>query len=82
MKAEGNELEEERAKEKWHYEKVKIVKLFLKPGQKKMSQRMCLSEHPFGTIKRVMENARVSRCSSKCAKATETSVKNIKFPVL
>ena len=37
-----------------HYEKKKIVKFFLKPNREKMTQRMCLSEHPFGTIKRAM----------------------------
>lgn len=37
-----------------HYEKIKVVKFKLKPDLKKTSQRMCLSEHPFGTIKRTM----------------------------
>lgn len=53
-KAEGKKSEETRSKEKWHYEKRKVVKFFLKPDKEKMSQRMCLSEHPFGTIKRAM----------------------------
>ena len=44
-------------KEKWHYEKKKVVKFFLKPDREKMNQRMCLSEHPFGTIKRAMGGA-------------------------
>lgn len=39
-------------KGKSHYEMVKIVRLFLKPDIAKTSKRMCLSEHPFGTIKR------------------------------
>lgn len=39
---------------KRRYEKVKIVRLFLKPSREKMTERMCLSEHPFGTIKRAM----------------------------
>lgn len=39
---------------KRRYEKVKIVRLFLKPSREKMAERMCLSEHPFGTIKRAM----------------------------
>ena len=30
------------------------MKFFLKSDREKMSQRMCLSEHPFGTIKRAM----------------------------
>lgn len=54
LKTEGKELEKTKVKEKWHYEKVKIVKFFLKPDREKMSQRMSLSEHPFGTIKRAM----------------------------
>lgn len=33
---------------------MKIVKFFLKPDIQKTSQRMCLSEHPFGTIKRTL----------------------------
>ena len=57
LKAEGNELEETKPKEKWHYEKKKVVKFFLKPDREKMNQRMCLSEHPFGTIKRAMGGA-------------------------
>ena len=54
LKAEGKKLEERKTGEKWHYEKRKVVKFFLKPDKEKMSQRMCLSEHPFGTIKRAM----------------------------
>ena len=54
LEAEGKKAEETKRKEKWHYEKVKVVKFFLKPDREKMSQRMCLSEHPFGTIKRAM----------------------------
>ena len=54
LKAEGKEPEETKTSEKWHYEKRKVVKFFLKPDKEKMSRRMCLSEHPFGTIKRAM----------------------------
>ena len=54
LKAEGNELEDTKSEEKWHYEKKKVVKFFLKLNKEKMNQRMCLSEHPFGTIKRAM----------------------------
>lgn len=54
LKAEGKEAEETKTSEKWYYEKRKVVKFFLKPDKEKMSQRMCLSEHPFGTIKRAM----------------------------
>ena len=39
---------------KRHYEKVKVVKFNLKPEREKISQRLCISEHPFGTIKRAM----------------------------
>lgn len=45
---------EEKPKAKRRYEKVKVVKLFIKPDRQKTAQRMCLSEHPFGTIKRAM----------------------------
>ncbi len=34
--------------------KRKVVKFILKPDKEKTNQRMCLSEHPFGTIKRAM----------------------------
>lgn len=54
VRAEGTEPEETRTESKWHYEQRKVVKFFLKPDREKMSQRMCLSEHPFGTIKRAM----------------------------
>lgn len=54
LKAEGKECNATRSKTKGHYEKVKVVKFILKPDRQKMSQRMCLSEHPFGTIKRAM----------------------------
>lgn len=54
LRADGKEPEKSKAKEKWHYEKVKVVKFLLKPDREKTSQRMCLSEHPFGTIKRTM----------------------------
>ena len=54
LKAEGNAPEETKPKEKWHYEKRQVVKFFLKPDREKTNQRMCLPEHPFGTIKRAM----------------------------
>ena len=54
LNAEGKELKRAKIKEKWHYEKVKVVKFILKPDREKTNQRMCLSEHPFGTIKRAM----------------------------
>ena len=54
LKAEGNEPEETKLESKWHYEKKRVVKFILKPDREKTSRRMCLSEHPFGTIKRTM----------------------------
>lgn len=54
LKAEGKESDIKKKAEKVCYEKIKVVKFILKPNMKKMSQRMCLSEHPFGTIKRAM----------------------------
>ena len=39
---------------KRQFEKVKVVRFKLKPDRKKMNQRMCLSEHPFGTLKQAM----------------------------
>jgi transposase len=39
---------------KGHYEKVKVVRIVLRPNKKMTDQRKCLSEHPFGTIKRAM----------------------------
>ena len=54
LKAEGKEADNTRKCRKGHFEKYKVVKFFLKPNREKMSRRMCLSEHPFGTIKRAM----------------------------
>ena len=55
LKAEGKEPDKQKAQTgKWHYEKRKVVRFFLKPDIEKTSERMCLSEHPFGTIKRAM----------------------------
>ena len=54
LKAEGRKPEESKTTKAWHYEKKTVVKFFLKPDRVKTSQRMCLSEHPFGTIKRAM----------------------------
>lgn len=53
-KAEGKKPEETKTGGKWHYEKRKVVKFFLKLDKEKMMHRMCLSVHPFGTIKRAM----------------------------
>jgi len=52
LKAEGKEVHFNRSTIK--REKRKVVLLVLRPDRHKMGQRMCLSEHPFGTIKRAM----------------------------
>lgn len=54
LKAEGKEPISKRRAAKGVFEKIKIVILKLRPDREKMSQRMCLSEHPFGTIKHSM----------------------------
>lgn len=54
LKAEGKEVVIKKKKRNGHFEMKKIVRLFLKPNREKTAQRMCLSEHPFGTIKRAM----------------------------
>jgi transposase len=55
LEAEGSEIQENRSdRKKYEYETVKVARFDLKPNRKKMSKRMCLSEHPFGTIKRAM----------------------------
>ena len=43
-----------RAARKGHYETETVVVVKLRPDRAKCVQRMCLSEHPFGTIKRAM----------------------------
>lgn len=54
LEAEGKKYTNTKQGVKVRFEKIKVVKFFLKPSVGKMSQRMCLSEHPFGTIKRAM----------------------------
>ncbi len=55
LKAEGKEPDTEGVKKgKYHFEIKKVVRFFLKPDRSKTAERMCLSEHPFGTIKRAM----------------------------
>lgn len=55
LKAEGKEADKRRGtKGKYHFEMKQIVRFFLKPDRNKTAERMCLSEHPFGTIKRAM----------------------------
>lgn len=55
LKAEGKEVDKNKVvKGKYHFEKMKVVRFFLNPDREKTLERMCLSEHPFGTIKRAM----------------------------
>ena len=55
LKAEGKTADKVGVtKGKCQYKMVKVVRFFLRPDIAKTSQRMCLSEHPFGTIKRAM----------------------------
>lgn len=56
LKAEGREPDKKKTTGtgRYHYERRKIVTFFLKPDREKTAHRMCLSEHPFGTIKRSM----------------------------
>jgi transposase len=56
MKAKGKRSDTLNTKRipKSHFENIKIVRFKFKPDREKMRQRMCLSEHPFGTIKRAM----------------------------
>lgn len=55
LKTEGRTSDRDRAvKGKYHFEKKKVVRFFLKPSREKTAERMCLSEHPLGTIKRAM----------------------------
>ena len=55
LEAEGREIKAEKKAKKGHYEVRKVVKLVFRPDRQKMKQRMCISEHPFGTIKRWMD---------------------------
>ena len=52
LRAEGKEVHFHRSEV--IREKRKVVTLVIRPDKRKTAQRMCLSEHPFGTIKRSM----------------------------
>lgn len=55
LKAEGRKPDKNKpVAGKYHFEKKKVVRFFLKPDRGKTAERMCISEHPFGTIKRTM----------------------------
>ena len=50
----GGKAKTKSEKRSGHYEKFEAVIIKLFPDRKKMDQRKCISEHPFGTIKRAM----------------------------
>ena len=54
LKAEGKATPKEKRTRKSVVKKIKIVLLKLRPNREKMSHRLSLSEHPFGTIKHSM----------------------------
>lgn len=55
LKAEGSKSDIEKTKKGGIRKTIKMVFLKLRPDRNKMVQRMCLSEHPFGTIKRSLD---------------------------
>ena len=55
LEEEGREDDSRKPKRQGHYEAKKVVKLKFRPDRQKMDQRKCLSEHPFGTVKRWMD---------------------------
>ena len=55
LEAEGREDDSRKPKRQGHYETKKVVKIKFRPDRQKMDQRKCLSEHPFGTVKRWMD---------------------------
>ena len=66
LKAEGKEPEEAKSKEKWHYEKKKVVKFFLKPDQEKTKRRMSL------VLKRLKSLLGLGSIPTKTKEAGET----------
>ena len=56
LSAEGRkaDTQDNKVSRACRYIRKKIVRFFLRPDRSKTAQRMCLSEHPFGTIKRAM----------------------------
>lgn len=54
LKAENKTDDSKKKTRKIHFEKIKVVRFFFRPDINKTQNRMCLSEHPFGTIKRAM----------------------------
>jgi transposase len=54
LKAEGKTIPQYNDSSKRKFKLVKVVKFTFRPDRTKMAERMCLSEHPFGTLKRSM----------------------------
>ena len=54
IKAVGGALAPQNTKKRGHFEKVKLVRITFRPDRTKINERKCISEHPFGTIKRTM----------------------------
>ena len=66
LEAEGKEIiKGEKKGKRGHYEVKKVVKLVFRPDQDKMGQRKCISEHPFGTIKRWMDAGYYLLCGKR-----------------
>lgn len=49
-----NDGPKKKRERKCKLEKTRVVKFKLRPDREKMDKRKCISEHPFGTIKRAM----------------------------
>jgi transposase len=52
---EHSDVKQKRVEQK--KERIKVVRLHLRVDQKKCCNRKCLSEHPFGTIKRTLDSS-------------------------
>lgn len=52
LRAAGKEIDIQKKQHDGRWEKKTVVKFFFRPDREKTAQRMCVSEHPFGTIKR------------------------------
>lgn len=55
LDAEGKEADApKKVERKTKKKKVKVVRFFFRPNRTKTAERLCISEHPFGTLKRAM----------------------------
>lgn len=63
----GSKDDSKKKSRKGHYETRRVVRLTLKPDRQKMNQRLCISEHPFGTIKRAMNAGYYLLCGKRKA---------------